>query len=314
MNQVTSKQLQKAKRYLNCVLALSILWIVLFIQSQAEWVQNFKESIGLVPVLQAQENSFYNQRIDPIFEKYCVSCHDANKDKGHLRLDSYRQLTFSGRSEADLTEANNNLLIERMQLPADDRLAMPPYGRERHSEAELELIKLWLAKGGSAELTEDDFPEAPAKAKVIKFADINWQQIEQLRQPMQKHVAALQSQFPLSVSYLARTSHLLSINLNHSAMPTTDQQLTAFTPVAGLIAELNLNRSSITDASAQTLSLMTELQSLNISQTQATAQLLEHVVKLPKLKTVFADSKIVNQVLLEKITQQGIRLHVVERG
>ncbi|WP_016956469.1 c-type cytochrome domain-containing protein [Catenovulum agarivorans] len=314
MNQVTPKQQLKAKRYLYFVLALSILWIVMFIQSQAEWVQNIKESIGLVPILQAKENSFYNQRIDPIFEKYCVSCHDGNKDKGHLRLDSYRQLTFSGRSEADLTVAENNLLVERMKLPADDRLAMPPYGRERHSEAELELIKLWLAKGGSGELTEDDFPEAPAKAKVIKFADINWQHIEQLREPLQPQVSALQNQFPSSVSYLARTSHLLSVNLSHSAMPITDQQLTAFQPVAELIAELNLNRSGITDASAQALIEMTELQSLNISQTQATAQLLEQVMNLPNLKTVFADSKIVDQVLLEKFTQQGIRLHVVERG
>ena len=169
MNFKTPEQKLSAKSYFWLVALLSLIWLYLYIQSKPAWVQSIKEQLGLSPVLIAKQNSFYNSRIDPIMEKYCAACHDDNKAKGQLRLDSFRQLTFSGKSGADLTLAENNLLLARMKLPATDRMAMPPFGRERHTEDELALIELWLSKGGSGNLTEDDFPEAPAKAKVIKF-------------------------------------------------------------------------------------------------------------------------------------------------
>ena len=192
----SAKNHLKAKRYFIVTGVLTLFWLLLFVRSQPQWMQTIKERLGLSPILQASQDSFYHSRIAQIFDKYCTACHDNNKAKGHLRLDSFRQLTFSGRSGADLTAAENNLLVERMSLPKTDRLAMPPYGRERHNDEELVILKLWLSKGGSGDMTESDFPEAPAKAKVIKFAEIDWHHIAELRKPNQQQVSHLQQQFP----------------------------------------------------------------------------------------------------------------------
>jgi len=106
MKQAAHTTLKKhAKIYFWSVGLLSLFWLALFLNSQTEWKQVVKETLKLSPTLMASQESFYNSRINPIFEKYCIACHDGNKDKGHLRLDSFRQLSFSGRSGADLTEA-----------------------------------------------------------------------------------------------------------------------------------------------------------------------------------------------------------------
>ena len=41
---------------------------------------------SLAPVLQAEDKVDFAKSIKPIFEKACLDCHGAEKDKGDLRL------------------------------------------------------------------------------------------------------------------------------------------------------------------------------------------------------------------------------------
>ncbi len=309
----TPSQMKAAKRYFSVVGLLSLIWLAMFINSHPEWVQEVKEHLNLVPKLHASEESFYNSRIDPIFEKYCVACHDDNKDKGQLRLDSFRQLTFSGRSEADLTIAQNNLLIERMTLPATDRLAMPPYGRERHSDQELALIKMWLAKGGSGQMTEEDFPDAPAKAKVIKFGDIDWRKIEDMRAPDLAQVQALQQAFPHKIQYLARTSNLLTVNFSLQRPKVEDSDVAKLSAISHLIASINLSGSAISDSVIDTLITMAELTEIKLSDTTITEQTLLAVAELPKLNKVFVDGEKVSPLVQQAYNSKGITMIPVNK-
>lgn len=306
--QVLTQQHRVAKRYFYSVGLLSLLWLILFVNNHPQWIQQIKEVLHLSPILQANDDSFYNSRIDPIFEKYCAACHNANKDKGRLRLDSFRQLSFSGRSQADLTASNNNLLVARMSLPNTDRLAMPPFGRERHTDQELALIKLWLAKGGSGQLTEADFPDAPAKARVIKFKDIDWQQISLLRAPDKQQVETLQASFPHTIQYLARTSHMLSINLSLHTPSITDIELAKLAPLSTLITELNLDTTEVSDAAIKTLRAMDQLQEIKLTQTNITSNTLEALLDLPNIQKVFADQTIITPEIKQQYAEQGIVL------
>lgn len=321
MNQSAENQLEAqhkkphkaAKLYFWTVGLLSLVWLIIFVNSYPEWIQELKEGLSLTPRLQASDDSFYNSRIDPIFEKYCAACHDDNKDKGQLRLDSYRQLTFSGRSEADLTSNENNLLIERMTLPNTDRLAMPPYGRERHSDQELAIIKMWLAKGGSGQLTEDDFPDAPAKAKVIKFKDIDWQKIDVSRAADKQQVEMLQASYPHTIQYIARTSHLLSINFSLHKPRITDSDIAVLAPVDRLIAELNLSNTRVSDESLPLLSSMPKLQEIKLTKTNVTSDALKALLELPNIQKVFADQEIITKSITQKYAEQGVALISVQR-
>ncbi|WP_111979569.1 c-type cytochrome domain-containing protein [Algibacillus agarilyticus] len=311
----TPQNTEKAKRYFIIVGLLSVLWLVLFVRSQPHWIQHIKEDLGLTPVLQASDDSFYNSRIDPIFEKYCVACHDSNKAKGHLRLDSFRQLNFSGRSEADLRQADHNLLIERMMLPETDRLAMPPYGRDRQTEEELALIKLWLTKGSSGTLTEADFPEAPAKAKVITFTEINWHTIEQNRKPYEQQVHQLQNQYPFVLQYQARTSNLLIVNSFAIKARFDDQLLTQFNNAVGpIIAELDLSNTKISSDSITTLLTMSQLSTLKIPGVEVENKQLIKLAQHPTLKTLLVDEQWVDEHIENIYTQQSIELIKVKQG
>jgi hypothetical protein len=309
------KQTISPKRYFWLVGGLTLVWIGLYIQSKPTWVQNIKEQLGLSPVLVANQDSFYNSRIDPIMEKYCAACHDDNKAKGQLRLDSFRQLTFSGKSGADLTLLDNNLLLERMSLPATDRLAMPPFGRERHNDAELALIKLWLTKGGSGTLTEEDFPEAPAKAKVIKFYDIDWQKIDEQRLAYKTQVEKLQEQYPHVLHYQARTSHLLVLDVFSMKSRFDDQVLEQFSQaLAPVISELNLANSSISSHAVEHLLTMTNLTKLHTQGTQIQKSDVSQLAKLPTLETLVLDQALVDENIEALFAQQGIALIAVKQG
>ncbi|MGJ8691412.1 MAG: c-type cytochrome domain-containing protein [Thalassotalea sp.] len=307
-------QIDKAKIYLAVVGALSLLWIILFVISDAEWVQKINEELHISPPLKAAENSFYNSRIDPIFEKYCVACHDGEKDKGGLRLDSFRQLTFSGKSGADLTQEHNNLLIERMLLPETDRMAMPPYGRDRQTEEELALIALWLTKGATGQLPESEFPEAPAKARVIKFAEIDWHGIEDTRKIHADTVASLQQKYPNVLHYQAKTTHLLVIDSFSMKAQFGDTALADFSPLASLIVEITLKNSQVTDQSIAFLLELTQLKKINLSGTQVSQEVLEQLLSLTNLTQVTIDAKHSSEGLNAQYAERDITLTLVKAG
>ncbi|MCF2947869.1 hypothetical protein L0668_07110 [Paraglaciecola aquimarina] len=296
------------KRYFFGVLILSLIWGVLFLKGKPEWLQVAAESLHLTPVLKAQTDSFYEQRIDPIFEQYCAACHNDNKQKGKLRLDSFRQLNFSGKSETNLTVAENNLLLERMSLPAEHRLAMPPYGRERHSDTDLALIKLWLDKGGSGQLTEVDFPEAPPKAKKISFEPIDWQAIEKARAPLAQEVQHLQQEYGFSLQYQARTSADLILNSFVIGNRFNDQLLTEFASVKSKLVEVNLYQSAISDLSMRFLLTCQQLKELNIAGTKISAEGLIQLVSLASLEKVLVDKTLITPSVQAKFEQASITL------
>lgn len=300
--------------YLSVAGGLSVLWIFLYIQAHPSWTQKIKETLGIEQHMQAAEDSFYNGRIDPIFEKYCTACHDGNKDKGQLRLDSYRYFTFSGRSGADLRVTENNLLLERMRLPETDRLAMPPYGRERHTETELAIIELWLSKGGSGELTEDDFPEAPAKAKIIKFDDIDWQKIDADRAPFAEQLKGLQQRYPHVLHYQARISTLVVIDGFAIAEQLNDQLVADFMPLAPILVELHFANSRISDSVIDQLLTMPNLTVINLSGTQVTSNRLVELLALEKLQSVIISKAILTEEIQAAFKQRNVRLVSVKKG
>lgn len=297
-----------ASRYFLIVGLLSLLWIALYVASKPSWIQITKETLGLSPKLQASNDSFYNSRIDPIFEKYCTACHDHNKNKGQLRLDSYRQLNFSGRSGANLLSSEKNLIIDRMSLPANNRLAMPPYGRERHSQSELALIKLWLSKDRTGSLTEADFPDAPEKANVITFKNIDWEDIKARRAPFKNEVENLKKNYPHALAYIARTSEYLILNTYVIRTEFNDISLLEFVQVANQLKELNLAGTQISDKSIETIQTMLNLETLDIRDTSITKKHLEKLITLPKLKLLFINSNIVSTEISEKFIEKNINL------
>ena len=87
-------------------------------------------------------------RIQPILERNCVRCHNHDKDKGSLRLDTYEEM-MKGGAEADAVvvgKPEESELIIRTHLRPIDEGFMPDEGQMLTGE-ELELLSDWVKTG-----------------------------------------------------------------------------------------------------------------------------------------------------------------------
>ncbi|MGB1661595.1 MAG: c-type cytochrome domain-containing protein [Planctomycetota bacterium] len=112
-----------------------------------------------IPTELAAVNLFH-ERIQPLLQKHCVSCHGPEKAKGKLRLDSGDDLHDLTRDfplvVADKPE--ESLLLELVLLEADDDDRMPPPDEPGLSAEELADITAWVEAG--APWPESKWPES----------------------------------------------------------------------------------------------------------------------------------------------------------
>lgn len=99
----------------------------------------------------------------PIFEAKCNNCHNEDKSKGGLRMDTYALLVQGGDGGAGLVpgKPDDSLALQRILLPEDDDEHMPPEGKEQMSAEETALFRWWIQEGASETLRVDDakFPD-----------------------------------------------------------------------------------------------------------------------------------------------------------
>ncbi len=119
---------------------------------------SWPKSPALVKTFSAEEllaQSAYAAVIQPVFDKYCVSCHGEKKSKGGLRMDTLEQLLKGGDSGSSLEPANStdSLLGKRIALPLEDDDHMPPEGKPQLSESQLAVLRWWLDAGAPVDKT-----------------------------------------------------------------------------------------------------------------------------------------------------------------
>ena len=89
-----------------------------------------------------------NIQVRSILAHNCYKCHGSKKVKGELRLDR-KDMVFKGGEHGAVIvpgDALGSEMVKRITLPAGDKKAMPSK-EKRLSEAEINIIKLWIQKG-----------------------------------------------------------------------------------------------------------------------------------------------------------------------
>ena len=102
--------------------------------------------------------------IQPVFDKYCVSCHGPEKSKAKLRLDK-AEYVFKGSSSGPVIEPGNaaqSYLLKRLLLPEEDDDHMPPSGKLQPTPEDIALLKWWIDVGAPVNKTAEELkmPEA----------------------------------------------------------------------------------------------------------------------------------------------------------
>jgi mono/diheme cytochrome c family protein len=109
--------------------------------------------VSKIPPASDKKGVTYEADIKPIFEKSCVKCHGAEKQKGKLRLDSLAA-TLKGGEDGKVIEAGNSaksLLVHNVAHVGDEDMFMPPPDNKDKiqplTKEQVGLIRAWIDQG-----------------------------------------------------------------------------------------------------------------------------------------------------------------------
>lgn len=112
-----------------------------------------KVDVSKLPPAADVKNVTYDNQIKPIFEKSCIKCHGAEKQKGKLRLDT-REAALKGGQDGKVIlpgDSAGSILVHNVahigdeddfMPPPDNKDKIPPLNKEQ-----IGLIRAWIDQG-----------------------------------------------------------------------------------------------------------------------------------------------------------------------
>jgi hypothetical protein len=225
-------------------------------------------------------NSFYAQRITPVLDAKCVVCHGSGTEKGGLRLDSYSSLMRGGKDGAVIVagKPEASMLLARVTLMPGDPHFMPAEGRTPLTAGEVSWIRDWIKAGatptssGTAGPTIAENHSEPPPQPVGDYSQL-----------MPEIVRMQHDLGPKLVPVSAKPSDGLILRTVDVAPSFGDAQLAQFQKFAPYIVEAQLARTTVTDASFETLRTFTHLRALHLEGTSITGANIAKLSSLTEL-------------------------------
>ncbi len=228
----------------------------------------------------ARPDSFYAQRINPIFDSNCVACHGPAKSKGGLRLDSFVLLMKGGKDGPVIVggDPDRSVLLQRVTLPAGHKQFMPAEGRPPLRAEEIAWIRAWIQQGAS--------PASTTVAGVSiheERAELPLQPVGNYRALMPEIRQMQETQGATLMQVSVRPEDGLILFTVDAASSFGDAQLAQFQKFAPYIVEAELGRTAVTDAGFDTLKQFTHLRALHLEETHVTGTGLAKLAPLTQL-------------------------------
>jgi uncharacterized membrane protein len=279
----------------------------------------------------------YQQLVQPILRGKCLSCHNEQKQKGGLSMETEASMLKGGKHGKlwDNTIPENSLLLIRAHLPIDAKEHMPPKGKPQLTNDELEILRIWIKSGASfsqkaADLAETDSLRQYLKAPVLAeesydFPPADAQVLANLRNDY-REVQTLSATSPaVAVSYYGTaafdaksladlrkiSAQMVSLNLNR--MPVTDADVRQIAEFQAL-RKLNVSFTKITGASLGELSKLKQLKQLLLSGTQITAADLSALQTASALRELYLFNTNIAASDIPALRQKLPQLHIIETG
>jgi mono/diheme cytochrome c family protein len=105
--------------------------------------------VSKLPPASSKKDLTFAKDILPIFQKSCVKCHGAEKQKGKLRVDTLEATLKGGENGESVVKGNSaksSLVHTIARLDPDS--AMPPDGKgEPLTKEQVGLVRAWIDQG-----------------------------------------------------------------------------------------------------------------------------------------------------------------------
>ena len=260
-------------------------------------------TVKIEPITDVNQAAVYAQIINPILQARCVQCHNADKAKAGLRLDTPDKIKQGSEDGPVLGAGNskNSALVKSCLLPEEDDHHMPPKGKPQLTESQIALLAWWIDQDASfdkkvANLKVTDAirpvlatlggngpvetsgqnrassgpaPESPVLTMNIPAADPKI--IEEVRKTGLLVLPLAKDQNQLEVS--AVNAHTFS-----------DAPAALLPKLANQIVWLKLSDTQISDATLTQVAKLKNLQKLHLEQTNVTDAGLKQLNRLTNLE------------------------------
>lgn len=256
------------------------------------------------------EAPVFSQVVAPILDRKCASCHNPNKIKGGLLLDSQEGLVKGGESGPVFvpSDLENSKLISYLLLPNEDKLHMPPKGKSQPSNEEVKLLSWWVESGASfsQKVNEVNLSDpiqtvfnsyfAPEEELNIDFVDpeilasinsgsINVKQIEEGKPYLEVYIGQNQKLESDDLKPLRKIQEqIYSLDLGSSRI---DKSILKQVAKFESLHKLYLDNTEVDNSMVSTIRKLKQLEYLNLYGTKVTKKGATQVLKLPNLKKLF---------------------------
>lgn len=236
----------------------------------------------------------YEDMVATILDTKCVSCHNENKSKGDLLLNSYKEVLAAGKSEKHAIvpkDTSKSELMVRVLLPEDHDDRMPPEGKPGLTDNEITLLSYWITSGASDTLKygeienqrilaeiEDLMPRIQqAQYKIIEEKEAFDTALQEL-QKIGKQVGV-----EISADELSNGKYF-GMKMKFPPAPVGNEEIKAFSTYFPYFSRLSLASSSIDDDALYLLGKMPQLRRLILQKTNINGEGLPYLKDLPNLE------------------------------
>jgi len=287
----------------------------------------------------AEGKLVFEHLVLPILEEKCNKCHNADKSKGDLRMDTHELVMKGGETAGNVVagKPDESLMITRINLPEDDDEHMPPEGKPQISPEELALLRWWIEQGASNIMTVKDANLPPETISLVEKLlssvvpdlgrETNVMQTmttgrwlrraalvaatltltavsngaEEAKGPSPAMVEAVKKVEAAGASLLPIAAGVSSYRFTalNVAKEFGDAGLDALLPVAENIVSLDLARTQVTDAGLAKVAKMKGLKELRLDNTGIGDAGLDHLTGLTNLEYL--------NVYGSKVTDGGVQ-------
>ena len=96
--------------------------------------------------------------VQPIFQARCEACHNAEKRKGALRVDTFERLMQGGENGPVVVagHAGESPMLKRLLLPLQHEDHMPPSGKPQLKPEEIAVLRWWIDAGAPFDAAIND--------------------------------------------------------------------------------------------------------------------------------------------------------------
>jgi uncharacterized membrane protein len=241
------------------------------------------------------EMLIYEDVIVPVFEAKCFSCHNLQKSKGGLLMNSYANLFKAGESgRPSMTPGNpeKSELYNRVHLPFDHKDHMPPEGKTPLTKDEVSILKFWIEHDASDSLRVSDVKKEDTIGAIIE------RMLPELRRYQRNALIARTKAMELEAD-LREVATQLNISIERDTVsdgdfytiamkfppaPFTNEQFRQLSPYFEVFSKVSLIASGVDDAGLYYISKMVNLKELYLQKTNIDGSGLIYLQNLPNLE------------------------------